>query len=628
MITKRSATAARLPIRRAGAVTAGRAAAATVGRVVPRSVLSRATDAVANRLDRRSFIARSALVGSALVTAPADLLLRPTSAYAAVCSCQGQSCTCGSLCCDGYTEFCCAIYGANACPSGLADRRLVEGRRLAASAAARPGTTWTATSPAAACGCGGGRASAAARCNGTAVRLRQGPLRPPQGGLHVVPLRQLQQQHRLHRPDPVPGRHLHRTVADRADAARAAPCAPTTTPEPQPPLPPGRPRRSTRWPATGTATASTGIGFYDNRNGALDPPADGHDRHPVPTFTYGRQPGDRPVVGDWNGDGVDTHRRSSARAASGTSATATAAPRDPPSAPTYGVQAGDIPVVGDWNGDGIDSIGIFRRRPAGTSATASTHAADRRHVVRATACSPATSPSWATGTATASTASASSARARGTCTNSLVAGGDLDRIDRLRRSRATSRSSATGTASGGDSIGVYRPSEGKWYLRRSLTDGSTHPVVTFGPAVAAEVSRDGRHRRRPRRWSWPCSGCWWSACCARTPRSSRPSTTSGVNLEDGAPAPTGAALAASSPGADAHRRRACPGRAARTLRSAPPPTSTGALPTRRRRPRRRRRRRAQHAPRVPLHRVRHLRHVLGRARRQATRRSPAPPPAS
>ena len=116
MITKRSATAreATDPPPRAGH---GRPRGDRYSRtVVPRSVLSRATDAVANRLDRRSFIARSALVGSALVTAPTDLLLRPTTAYAAVCSCLGQSCTCGSLCCDGYTEFCCAIYGANALP--------------------------------------------------------------------------------------------------------------------------------------------------------------------------------------------------------------------------------------------------------------------------------------------------------------------------------------------------------------------------------------------------------------------------------------------------------------------------------------------------------------------------------
>jgi hypothetical protein len=27
----------------------------------------------------------------------------------------------------------------------------------------------------------------------------------------------------------------------------------------------------------------------------------------------------------------------------------------------YGMQAGDLPVVGDWNGDGVDGVGVFRR---------------------------------------------------------------------------------------------------------------------------------------------------------------------------------------------------------------------------------------------------------------------------
>ena len=44
-------------------------------------------------------------------------MLRPGTAYAAVCSCLGRSCNCTDLCCDGYTEFCCQIYGKNSCPA-------------------------------------------------------------------------------------------------------------------------------------------------------------------------------------------------------------------------------------------------------------------------------------------------------------------------------------------------------------------------------------------------------------------------------------------------------------------------------------------------------------------------------
>ncbi len=82
--------------------------------------VDRLSGAVANRIDRRGFLARSAVVGSALAVSPVDFLLRPTSAYAAVCACVGQNCDCGAACCDGYTEFCCTIYGANACPAGTA----------------------------------------------------------------------------------------------------------------------------------------------------------------------------------------------------------------------------------------------------------------------------------------------------------------------------------------------------------------------------------------------------------------------------------------------------------------------------------------------------------------------------
>lgn len=78
----------------------------------------RAANVLGGRLDRRGFLARTAVAGSALTVAPAIYAMRPTSAYAAVCSCYGSSCQCGSLCCDGYTEFCCTMTGQNSCPPG------------------------------------------------------------------------------------------------------------------------------------------------------------------------------------------------------------------------------------------------------------------------------------------------------------------------------------------------------------------------------------------------------------------------------------------------------------------------------------------------------------------------------
>ena len=58
------------------------------------------------------------MAATALSVAPVRTLMRPDPAYAQVCGCSGSSCSCGSLCCDGYTEFCCTITGANSCPPG------------------------------------------------------------------------------------------------------------------------------------------------------------------------------------------------------------------------------------------------------------------------------------------------------------------------------------------------------------------------------------------------------------------------------------------------------------------------------------------------------------------------------
>nr|MBA3281144.1 twin-arginine translocation signal domain-containing protein [Acidimicrobiia bacterium] len=58
---------------------------------------------------RRSFLTRTAVVGSALAIGPVDFILRPGTAYAYVCG------SCG----DGWTAFCCTINGGrNSCPTG------------------------------------------------------------------------------------------------------------------------------------------------------------------------------------------------------------------------------------------------------------------------------------------------------------------------------------------------------------------------------------------------------------------------------------------------------------------------------------------------------------------------------
>ncbi len=58
---------------------------------------------------RRSFLTRTAIIGSALATGPVQFLLKPGTAYGYVCG----------TCSDGWTAFCCTINdGKNTCPPG------------------------------------------------------------------------------------------------------------------------------------------------------------------------------------------------------------------------------------------------------------------------------------------------------------------------------------------------------------------------------------------------------------------------------------------------------------------------------------------------------------------------------
>ncbi|MET0286588.1 MAG: hypothetical protein ABW352_19045 [Polyangiales bacterium] len=72
------------------------------------------------------------------------------------------------------------------------------------------------------------------------------------------------------------------------------------------------------------------------------------------SFVYGA-PGDLPVVGDWNGDGVQTQ----GAFRDGTWSLSDVLGAGPTSSFRYGAQ-GDTPIVGDWNGDGTVTVGYFR----------------------------------------------------------------------------------------------------------------------------------------------------------------------------------------------------------------------------------------------------------------------------
>src|SRR5205823_1241536 len=85
------------------------------------------------------------------------------------------------------------------------------------------------------------------------------------------------------------------------------------------------------------------------------------------TINFG-QPGDLAIVGDWNGDGIDTPGVFRPATTGTFLLTNSIANNSTPPADivfNFGT-TGDLPIAGDWDGDGIDTPGVFR--PA-TSAT-------------------------------------------------------------------------------------------------------------------------------------------------------------------------------------------------------------------------------------------------------------------
>ena len=81
-------------------------------RAVSERVVARTAAWMGRRIGRRSFLVRTAIVGSALAVNPFRFLLRPGTAYAALC---GPDADCGS----GWSAMCCSINGGrNTCPPG------------------------------------------------------------------------------------------------------------------------------------------------------------------------------------------------------------------------------------------------------------------------------------------------------------------------------------------------------------------------------------------------------------------------------------------------------------------------------------------------------------------------------
>lgn len=327
---------------------------------------------VVNRLarrhtSRRSFLARTAVAGSALATVPGQWILRPNTAYAAVCNCQGQSCQCGSLCCDGYTDFCCTIYGRNDCPPGsvVAGWWRAEGSGFCdVNGQGRPRYYLDCNASCGPCGCGssGVCGPECGQCAGEAgcahrrcdhrktcrTRFRYGQCNNDVPCVGPIICRVV---------TCTPPWTITKFDCDATDAVdnftrfHNRPCLQLSDPTDARPT---EPFEGMLLVGDWNGDGQSNLGFVDadmrwHLRNRFDP------GEPNVSFRFGR-PGDIPIVGDWTGEGRDLpgvirgNTWYLKRSFSGGAADITF---------SYG-RPGDVPVVGDWNGSGRSYPGVVR----------------------------------------------------------------------------------------------------------------------------------------------------------------------------------------------------------------------------------------------------------------------------
>lgn len=313
-------------------------------------LIDRASRLLAKRTSRRGFLTKVAVVGSAIAVAPLRYALRPQSAYATVCSCNGSSCNCTDLCCDGYTEFCCTITGANSCPPGTvaAGWWKADGSGFCrVDGVEQPRYYIDCNTGCNGCGCGSsglcGRSCASCSCG-----CANGSCNNRKSCCTVFRYGQCNNQIRCVGPI----------------VCRVITCTPPW-----------------QWePTCSTASATDNLTRFHNRpclqglNPMLARVAVVRDNRwylgdtgggqADPIFPWG-QDGDIFVMGDWNGDGIKTPGliRGARFGAFGGPLTWMLKNTNDDSEPDHVFEfgeAGDIPVVGDWSGGGADAIGVFR----------------------------------------------------------------------------------------------------------------------------------------------------------------------------------------------------------------------------------------------------------------------------
>ena len=313
-------------------------------------LVAAASRALDTHTSRRGFLRRAAMVGTALVAAPATYVLRPGSAYAAVVPSQ---CGSGSSCNDGWTDFCCNIHGVNTCPPGnvVAGWWRAEGNTFCGGKSRYYMDCNTASCGGCSCGgsgtCSDSCVSCHCHCNHDRCAERK-----------VCCTRFRYGQCNRHRACVGP------------ITCRVVTCVPPWEWDSSCTTTDARSQSTYSHNAPGLLPDITAKGPYPARPAVLTGATwqlrtSLTSGGPSQIFEYGAS-GDWPVMGDFSNSGARTVGvvRNSRHGVAGATSLKwylrqVEGPGDPDLAVDFG-QPGDIPVVGDWNGNGVHTIGVVR----------------------------------------------------------------------------------------------------------------------------------------------------------------------------------------------------------------------------------------------------------------------------
>ena len=302
------------------------------------------------RTSRRGFLRRAALVGTALVAAPATYILRPLTAQAAILP---VNCGPFDLCNDGWTDFCVNTSGVNTCPPGslIGGWWRAEGNTFCGGKSRYYMDCHSST-----CSCGCDASGTCDHtCTGVQCHCNHDNCNERKVGCTRFRYGQCNNHHKCIGPITcrvvtcVPPWEWD-TSCTKTDAV-----AQVTYTHDAPGLHPDiRPKG----PYQARPAVLTGAGWQlgNTLTGGA----------PSSSFTFGR-PGDVPVIGDFSNAGVRTVGmvRNQRHGVAGTEGSLKwflrliEGPGEPDMLIEYG-RSGDIPVVGDWNGNGVHTIGVVR----------------------------------------------------------------------------------------------------------------------------------------------------------------------------------------------------------------------------------------------------------------------------